>query len=55
MVTLTKKSEQDAISPFDSQTLDLKELLKTAWTLIEGGVRDRRSTLSFTDSRIYIG
>lgn len=44
MVTLTKKPEQDAISPFDGQTLDLKEPLKTAWTLIEERVGDRRST-----------
>ena len=43
-MTLTKRPKQDAISPFDDQTLDLKELLKTAWTLFEEGMRDRRST-----------
>ena len=43
MATLSKKPEQDAISPFDGQTLDLKEGLNAAWTLIEEGVRDRRS------------
>ena len=53
MVTLTKKPEQDAISSFDGQTLDSKELLKAALTLIEEGVRDRRSIFICRQSHLY--
>ena len=43
MATLSKKPEQDAISPFDGQTLDLKEGLNAAWTRSKKAC-DRRST-----------
>jgi len=43
-VPLNKTSIQDASSSFDGQTIHLQEVLDAAWSLIEAGVHDRRSS-----------
>jgi len=43
-VTATKNTKKTATSSIDDQPPDLQDVLGAAWSLIEEGVRDRRST-----------